>query len=181
MPLGCWPGLGCLQLRDKSPWGHPQRSLGACPGSPHVGHWVTKLRGGRWLFQHGSQVALRTTVLAAHGPAAATLSFQGRGIYSKGEPRKAGIGLEPGLSHQENRRPASTENGNELGGPTGPFGQASCLFPALTLTDAGILSGFMPRDFQCRFSHSAFFSGPPGCRCKYLITLCTKSIFLQQV
>lgn len=56
------------------------------------GHWVTKLRGGRWLFQHGSQVVLRTTVLAAHGPAAATLEFFKEGASTPREsPGKLGL------------------------------------------------------------------------------------------
>lgn len=148
---------------------------GTCPGSPHVGHWVTKLRGGRWLFQHGSQVVLRTTVLAAHGPAAATLEFSRKGHLLQGRAQESwdwpGTGPPP-----RNRRPASTENGEWSWETLLVHLDRPLLVPALTLTDAGILSGFMPRDFHVIFTQP-LLSGPPGCRCKYLITFARKYLF----
>lgn len=74
-------------------------------------------------------------------------SFQGSGIYSKGEPSKTGIDLELDPTPR-NRSPASTGKGEESREAPRIHLDNPPLVPTLTLTDAGILSGFMPRGFH---------------------------------
>lgn len=86
--------------------------------------------------------------LAARGPVGASLEFQGSGVYSKGEPNRAGISLEVDLTPRTEDR-LTLGKGREQGRPHRCPGQHSAS-PTLTLPGASISD----RSYSTRFSHS---------------------------
>lgn len=156
LPLGCWPGLGCLQLQGQEQgWlmGPSVEKFGEPVLGPPMweadGFFIMACRLFSW--------PLSWLLTDQQQP---PWSFQGRGIYSKGEPGKAGIGLEPDC-HQEIEAQQALRKGNGAGRPYWSIWTALRLFPP---------SHWQMQGFWVVLCHVIFtqplLSGPPACRYK---------------
>ena len=166
LPLGCWPGLGCLQLQGQEQGWLMGPSVEKF-GEPVLGPPMWEADGFFIMAHRLFSWPLSWLLTDQQQP---PWSFLGRGIYSKGEPGKAGIGLEPDC-HQEIEAQQALRKGNGAGRPYWSIWTALRLFP--------------PSHWQMQgwvvLCHVIFtqplLSGPPGCRYKYLITFAWKDLF----